>query len=295
VILLLSAQKAFIGRKANSQDMIRRNIKPVLISLILCITLGNMIVEGKTDEEIPITPNDEFFKVAIDFFDIDPDTYRLIVTGEVMNPLNLSLTEIKSLPVTSEIVRLTCVMYNKKIPEFASLTGVANWTGVQLSYILNLAQINFETALDISLHTPDLHGESAYSTSLDLTEAFWEDVILAYEMNGDPLPSEHGFPIRLVCPRFFGYKWIKWVQYINVTNKNYLGYYERKGFRDSPFVDVPLPIYYSQPESQFTESQVSSQNSQKTSHWPRLEIILAMIVLVTIPKCIKKYRNDRKK
>ncbi|MFX0151865.1 MAG: molybdopterin-dependent oxidoreductase [Candidatus Hodarchaeota archaeon] len=292
VILLLSAQKTFIGGKDRLQDMIRRKIKPILISLILCFTLGNMVMEGKTDEEIPITPNNEFFKVAIDFFDINPDTYRLIVTGEVMNPLNLSLTEIKSMPVTSEIVRLTCIMYNRKVPEFASLTGVANWTGVQLSYILNLARINFETVLDISLHTPDLHGESAYSTSLDVTEAFWEDVILAYEMNGEPLPAEHGFPIRLVCPRFFGYKWIKWLQYINVTTDNYLGYYERKGFSDSPFVDVPLPIYYTQPESQSPESQASSQ---KTSFWPRLEIFLAMIVIGIIPKFIKHFLKYRKK
>ncbi|UCE14983.1 MAG: molybdopterin-dependent oxidoreductase [Candidatus Heimdallarchaeota archaeon] len=267
--------------------MIRRKIKPIMISLFLYFSLGNIVISSKTDE-IPITPNDEFFTVAVDFFEIDPDTYRLIVTGEVVNPLNLSLDEIKSMPVTSEIVRLTCVGYNRQVPDSTSLTGVANWTGVQLSHVLNLAQINYETARDISLHTPDLHGQYAFSTSLNLTEAFWEDVLLAYEMNGVPLPPDHGFPIRLVCPRFFGYKWIKWLKYINVTTKNYLGLYERNGYSDSPFVDVPLQIYY----WPISQSQVPSP---KSSFWPRLEILLAMIVITTIPKFVKKLPIDTKK
>ena len=58
-------------------------------------------------EEIPITPNDEFFKEAIDHFEIEAETYRLKIVGNVYNPQSLSLDEIKSLPTTSEIVRLT--------------------------------------------------------------------------------------------------------------------------------------------------------------------------------------------
>ena len=78
--------------------------------------------------------------MAVDYFEIDPKKYRLVVTGEVDNPLNLSLADIKAMPVTKEIVRLTCVsyVYSKQ------LTGVANWTGVKLSHILELAEINLD-------------------------------------------------------------------------------------------------------------------------------------------------------
>ena len=117
-----------------------REIKPVIISFLLIITFGNFFISVKGNDAIPITPNDEFFIESIDFFDIDPESYRLVVTGEVTNPLNLSLNEIKAMPVVSEIVRLTCVAYRYGAD---SLTGVANWTGVRLSHILSLAKINY--------------------------------------------------------------------------------------------------------------------------------------------------------
>ncbi|MHA2253795.1 MAG: molybdopterin-dependent oxidoreductase, partial [Candidatus Kariarchaeaceae archaeon] len=129
--------------------------KTLLISLIMCLALGNALIVVKSEDEIPITPNDEFFTAAIDYFDIDPENYSLIVTGEVNNPLNLSLDEIKAMPATSEIVRLTCIAYKYGADSY---TGVANWTGVKLSYILDLAQIKMEKAFDVSFHTPDLSG-----------------------------------------------------------------------------------------------------------------------------------------
>jgi DMSO/TMAO reductase YedYZ molybdopterin-dependent catalytic subunit len=189
-----------------------------------------------------ITPNDEFFTTSIEKqpFEIDPDSYRLKVVGHVLNPLNLSLAEIKSLPVTSEIVRLSCIYF--KFGYFG-LTGVANWTGVKLSDILTLAQINLDLAYDIIFRTSDT-SEEGYSTSLQVEEAFWDDVILAYEMNEVPLPAAHGYPLRLVCPRFYGYKWIKWIDSINVTGYDYLGFWEKGGYNDSPYVELYPPIYY---------------------------------------------------
>lgn len=269
--------------------MIKRKVKPILIGMMFSLAIGNMIIEVKSNEEFPITPNDEFFTEAIDFFDIDPETYRLVVTGEVFNPLSLSLAEIKAMPVTSEIVRLTCVGYKFGA---TSYTGVANWTGVRLSYILNLSQIKWDKAVDISFHTPDLNPW-AFSTSLNVTEAYWEDVILAYEMNGEPLPTEHGFPIRLVCPRFYGYKWIKWLMYINVITQDYRGYYENNGYNDSPYVDVPLQIYYST-QAYYSPFTSDSQWSRlESSPWPGLEMILTAITIVLIPRFSKKYRTDK--
>ncbi|MHA1975378.1 MAG: molybdopterin-dependent oxidoreductase [Candidatus Hodarchaeales archaeon] len=254
--------------------MVRREIKPIVMNILLILVFSNFIIHGEPNDDIPITPNDEFFTQAIDFFDIDPETYRLAVTGEVANPLNLTLEEIKAMPVTSEIVRLTCIGY--KTGE-TSLTGVANWTGVRLFHILNMSQINLKTAKDISLHTPD-RNPWAYSTSLTLEEAFWGDVILAYEMNGEPLPKDHGYPIRLVCPRFFGYKWIKWVAYINVTTEDYKGFYENGGYEDSPYVDVDLPIYYSPVESDIRVSNSAS--------WTGLNTIFSAIITGVVVRSI---------
>ncbi|MFX1516311.1 MAG: molybdopterin-dependent oxidoreductase, partial [Promethearchaeota archaeon] len=150
-----------------------RELKPVIVSFLLLIAFGNFFINVKGNNDIPITPNDDFFTIAIDFFDIDPVNYRLVVTGAVDNPLNLSLAEIKAMPVTSEIVRITCVSYQYGA---SSLTGVANWTGVRLSHILSQAKINTYSVKDISFHTPDL-GPQGYSTSLAINEAFWDDVI----------------------------------------------------------------------------------------------------------------------
>ncbi|MHA1968624.1 MAG: molybdopterin-dependent oxidoreductase, partial [Candidatus Hodarchaeales archaeon] len=222
-----------------------KNVICVLFLLIFGFVFGKLTIEMKAEDEIPITPNDEMYipieTVEPEPFDIDPRTYRLIIQGEVNNPLNLTLEDIKTMPVTSEIVRITCIAYKFGVTDY---TGVANWTGVSLSYILNLARVNINTAVDVSFHTPDLNPW-AYSTSLKIEEVFWGDIILAYEMNEVPIPAEHGFPIRLVCPRFFGYKWIRWLMYINVTTEDYIGFYPNNGYDDSPYIDVPLQIYYS--------------------------------------------------
>ena len=224
------------------QYWLRKSIQVFIFSLIVGIILNNQLITVKTEDEIPITSNEDFFTVAIDYFDIDPETYRLTVSGEVYNPLNLSLEDIKTeFTPTSEIVRLTCVDYQYGRTSF---TGVANWTGVKLSDILDYSQINLDNAMDVIFRTPDI-SSYGYTTSLTINESYWEDVILAYEMNGVQLPKDHGFPLRLVCPRFYGYKWIKWVASIDVVAKDYKGYWEKGGFYDdSPYVDLPLPIYY---------------------------------------------------
>ncbi len=78
----------------------------------------------------------------------------------------------------------------------------------------------------------------------------------------------------LVCPRFYGYKWIKWINYINVTAFDYLGDYEDDGYDDSPYIDVPLTIYYS------TESQINAKRSGNMGPETFL-IALSFISIVT--------------
>lgn len=274
--------------------MVKREVRLIEFSFLLIISFGNLLIIARGNNDIPITANDEFFIESVDFFDIEPTKYRLVVIGKVAKPLNLSLEEIQAMPVTSEIVRLTCVEYSFGA---TSLTGVANWTGVRLSHILSLAQINYSTAKDISFHTPAF--PRGYSTSLSLEEAFWGDVILAYEMNGETLPTEHGFPLRLVCPRFYGYKWIKWVAYINVTTIDYRGYWERRAYNDTPYVDIFLPIYYSPvgsdiPVPGFKSSESESYVSNST-HWPSTELILPLATIIIVRFNMNRWKKRSKK
>ncbi len=260
----------------------------LLLFLILGVLGKSIPIQAKIDNGYPITSNESFFTTAIDYFELDPTTYRLIVSGDIYNPLNLSLGEIKALPVTFEIVRLTCIAYTYG---GVGLTGVANWTGVRLSEILNLAEIKTEKAVDVIFRTPD-HSPEGYSTSLSINEAYWNDVILAYEMNGVPLPVDHGFPIRLVCPRFYGYKWIKWLTHIEITSQDYLGFWESTGrYSDSPYVDDSLPVYYNytiteDPSSNSTITKyytspppLSTQTSGASSPWVRYELIILSLIL----------------
>lgn len=264
----------------------------MILTFFLLAAFGNLVIgtnsfqsidkEREREKVIPITSNDDFFTTAVDFFDIDPTTYRLVVTGEVYNPLSLTLDEIKAMPVTSEIVRLTCIAYKNGV---TSLTGVANWTGVRLSHILDLAEINREKVVDITFQTADLSSKG-YSTSLTLEEAYWDDVILAYEMNEEPLPKDHGFPLRLCAPRMYGYKWIKWVVYINVTTFDHLGYWENLGYEDSPIVDLSdLPIYYS------TSPNTDAPESTRSTPWPFFDLFLLALVTVSLGRMASKFQK----
>lgn len=247
----------------------------IIGAFIILLLVSPLLSLSKVFQNSDITPNEEFFSVAIDYFDIDPLSYHLTVSGAVSNPLNYSLEELKSMPVTSEIVRLTCIAYKYGQTD---KTGVANFTGVKLSDILNLAEIDFQRALDISFHTPDPEG---YSTSLNTDEAFWDDVILAYEMNGVPLPTEHGFPLRLVCPRFYGYKWIKWISSIVVETEDYSGYWESRGYEESPYVDTDLQIYYDNPTQTFTTTHETP--------WLKLEFLFVITAIsISIKRIFSK-------
>jgi hypothetical protein len=125
--------------------------------------------------------------------------------------------------VISEVVTLKCV---------AGPQGTANWTGVRLSAILDMAGLKTESREIV------FHAEDGFSSSLEIVDATQPDVILAYEMNGETLPVDHGFPVRLVVPGKFGYKWVKWIVAIQVVDYDYKGYWESRGYDDDADVNI---------------------------------------------------------
>ena len=141
-------------------------------------------------------------------------SWRLTVDGLVRRPLSLSLAEIKALPARSQITMHSCD---------EGWSAIGQWTGVALSHLLQAAELMPEVryivfhCLDELERTPDRSG--LYYESLDLFDAFHPQTILAYGMNGQPLPVAHGAPLRLRVERQIGYKNAKYVTRIEAVDR----------------------------------------------------------------------------
>ncbi|UCE73990.1 MAG: molybdopterin-dependent oxidoreductase [Methanomassiliicoccales archaeon] len=194
----------------------------IALAIVFGIIISWIVLNNEAYKEI--TPNDEFFVVSIgESPDIALDDWTLKVEGLVETPLNFTYENITSFPITSEVVTLKCV---------DGPQGTANWTGVRLKAILDLVGIS-EGAREVVVF-----GEDGYSSSLTIQEATSPDVILAYEMNGETLPVDHGYPVRLVVPGKYGYKWVKWITHIQVVDYDYKGYWESRGWSDDADVTI---------------------------------------------------------
>ena len=139
--------------------------------------------------------------------------YRLIVTGLVDAPQTLSLADLTALPPRLQITRHDCV---------EGWSCIAKWQGVPLGTVLTLAKPKL-TARYAVFHCFDaiersLSGEVFYYESIDLIDAFHPQTILAYAMNGAPLPVANGAPLRLRVERQLGYKMAKYVHTIELTD-----------------------------------------------------------------------------
>ena len=139
--------------------------------------------------------------------------YRLTITGLVETPQSLTLAELTALPSRTQITRHDCV---------EGWSCIAKWQGVPLGTVLNAAKPKL-TARYAVFHCFDaiersLSGEVFYYESIDLIDAFHPQTILAYAMNGAPLPVANGAPLRLRVERQLGYKMAKYVHTIELTD-----------------------------------------------------------------------------
>ncbi len=148
---------------------------------------------------------------------IDQEKYRLIIDGEVNNPLSLSMSDIQALPLNSMIIRHVCV---------EGWAAIVQWAGVRLREIIALAQPKKDVRY--------VYFQSAdgYYSSWDIASTLHPQTLLAYQKNGEPLPVDNGAPLRLASPVKLGYKQSKWVIRITLvsnllTNK---GYWEDQGY-----------------------------------------------------------------
>ena len=183
----------------------------------------------------PITPiGMHYLLIHFDIPHVDPTTYKLPVTGRVRNPLELSLEDIKSRPKVTMPVMMECGGNGRahlspraiSAPWHDEAVGCAEWTGTSLRPILEEAGI-LEDAVEIvfSGHDRgvDQDVEHDYERSLTIEEALREEVFLAYEMNGAPLPPQHGSPLRLVVPDWYGMASVKWLKEIRAVDEPFEG------------------------------------------------------------------------
>jgi len=184
-----------------------------------------------------VTPNDRFYTVSKNIVDptVDPAAWALEVTGLVESPYTLTLPELQALPSRTQYVTLECISN----PVGGDLMSNALWRGVPLRELLNTAKLK-PGVVDVACFSDD-----GYSDSIPLSLALDPDVLVAYEMNGVPLPREHGAPARLIVPGRYGVKHVKWLIRIAPVDKPYLGYWQERGWgreaevKTTSRIDVP--------------------------------------------------------
>jgi DMSO/TMAO reductase YedYZ molybdopterin-dependent catalytic subunit len=148
---------------------------------------------------------------------INVSTYRLVITGQVNKTVEFTYDQIiNEFQKYQKVVTLYCVEgWNAKIL----------WEGFLVDDLLKEAGVNSSAVAAI------FYADDGYSTELPLDYITNNNIILAYKMNGLTIPPERGFPFELVAESQYGYKWIKWITKIELTdNPNYLGYWESRGY-----------------------------------------------------------------
>ncbi len=181
---------------------------------------------------------------------VDADAWQLTVGGVVQRTLTLDLEAIRSLPRSSMVVTLECAGNGRALydprpvsqPWLLEAVGTAEWTGTPLRSVLAQSGID-ERAMSVAFEGLDrgVEGETEqnYERGLTLEDALDGDVLLAYEMNGAPLPPQHGYPLRLVVPGWYGMASVKWLSRIEVLDHPFEGYQNQVSYRRRLTEDDP--------------------------------------------------------
>ena len=193
----------------------------------------------------------------LDHFDIpaiDGEGWHLRIGGAVQRSLELNLRALRRAPSISVPVTLECAGNGRSLlkprplsqPWMMEGVGTAVWTGVPLAYLLTQAGVD-EDAVEVAFTGADagIQGgvRQQYARSLPVSEALRPDVVLAYEMNGAALPPQHGYPLRLVVPGWYGMASVKWLSSITVLAKPFDGFQQSVAYRyqqDSDDAGTPV-------------------------------------------------------
>ncbi|MDV5149870.1 sulfite oxidase [Streptomyces sp. SBC-4] len=199
-------------------------------------------------------PGLHYVLVHYDIPATDPDGWRLTLGGRVLRPLALDLEALRARPSVTHRVTLECAGNGRarltprpvSQPWLVEAVGTADWTGVPLAELLaeaGTAEDAAEAVFTGADHGVERGVEQDYRRSLPLSVAAdsARDVLVAYAMNGAPLPPQHGSPLRLVVPGWYGMAHVKWLHDITVTADPYTGFQQSVAYRIRASTDGDEP------------------------------------------------------
>ena len=224
------------------------------------------------------TPNESFYvRCHFPIPEITASEWRLKIEGEVEAPFSLSYEELLEMESRTIAATLECAGNNriflepkvKGVQWGLGAVGNAKWTGVPLSAVFARARLKRD-AIEVILEgadegevdkTPRPSGKISFSRSLPLGKAY-DDVLLAYEMNGEKLTATHGFPLRAIVPGWYAMASVKWLRRLIITSRPFNGYYQSL---DYSFWDRggPLPTLAPLREQQ-VKAEIARPESGKT-------------------------------
>ncbi|WP_435204429.1 sulfite oxidase [Micromonospora sp. bgisy143] len=191
-----------------------------------------------------------YLLIHYDIPELDPAAHTLTVGGAVDRPLTVGLAELRERPRVTHRVTLECAGNGRALlhprpvsqPWLVEAVGNAEWTGTPLAPLLREAGLGTD-AVDVVFTGAD-HGvergvEQDYQRSLPVADALREEVLLAYEMNGAPLLPQHGAPLRLIVPGWYGMAHVKWLRSIEVRTTAFDGYQNAVAYRLRRDADDP--------------------------------------------------------
>lgn len=191
----------------------------------------------------PVTPAGlHYLLVHYDIPAVDPATFALTVEGRITRPLTFSLDDLRARPPVELEVTMECAGNGRALldgprplsqPWLAEAIGTGAWTGTPLAPILSEAGLD-DDAVEIVFTGLDRGVEGGetqlYERSLTVEDALRDEVLLAYGMNGGPLLPQHGFPLRLVVPGWYGMTHVKWLTRITVVDEPFTGYQQAHAY-----------------------------------------------------------------
>ena len=215
-----------------------------------------------------ITPTDQFFFIQhYNKPELDGAAYRLKLTGLVSKPAELSLADLRSMPSTEIVNGYECSGNSARAQQGLSSNG--RFTGVRLRDVLRRIGVDDKAREvvffgadkgneDVVFRQNTLKVQQQFARSITLENAMKPEPLLAYALNGQPLRRDHGFPVRVVMPGWYGVANVKWLSEIRLQENRFLGNYQARWYRTLRAVGGTGEL--TDPETQFIETEVTKLN-----------------------------------
>ncbi len=182
-----------------------------------------------------VTPNEKFYVQSIGHTAprLSPRKWRLALGGEVAAPFSVSLADLRAMEQRAAWATMTCIGN----PVGGGQIGNALWEGVPLGLLIERAGLSRSVRRAVSTRVV-FRAADGYHDSIALEQALDARTLLCLKMNGEPLPRDHGAPLRLLVPGVYGLKNVKWIESIHLSTRGHGGYWQKRGWSDAALVET---------------------------------------------------------